>query len=214
MMSEEKVINLANHLKNKRPLETSNVEASTFCLSKEKITLRRGMSFYIDFMAVLMFTNLSIGSYAVFVNEFLLPMNRIQKNLMIQGNTMMAMSVFSLIFITYFFYCNFFLEGRTIGSHFMKLRVVDEGFCFNNKQTHHHPSLKQSFRRTAAYAVCYMSFGLFFFLSLLAPDKRGLPERFSGTRVVSDEWLEGWKSFKEFDQEQLSIDIDSLDQAA
>ncbi|MEX0798644.1 MAG: hypothetical protein WD025_04335, partial [Bacteriovoracaceae bacterium] len=87
-------------------------------------------------------------------------------------------------------------------------------YPFDHEQHESSPTLAQAFKRAAGYLVCYFSFGAFFFFALLNEEKRGLPDFMSQTRVVSDEWLKGFKAYKKFDQDQIRININSLDKAA
>ena len=214
-MSEDNILNLVEHLKSHTPIKTMDTDdLGAFSIDKEQTLLRRAFAFLCDFMVIATIKNMISVSYAVFVSEFLIPLSGAQKVAMASPGMAMEVAVFMTIFFTYFFYCNYVLDGKTLGSLLMKLNVIDDNYPFDREQENHQPSLEQTAKRAMGYMVCYLSFGTFFFFSLLNEDKKGLPDFMSGTRVVSDEWLKGFKAHKKFSQEQVRININSLDKAA
>ena len=48
----------------------------------------------------------------------------------------------------------------------------------------------------------------------MSEDNRGVPDYFSQTRTVSNEWFEAMLSYKRSNKEEVKIDIIALDQAA
>lgn len=214
-MSDNNVLNLATYLQSQKPLPTVDAdEMETFSIYKEKTLARRVFAFMCDFFVVATFKNMASVSYALAVNELLQPLSGAQRMAIIRPSMLMEAAVFLTIFFTYFFYCNYVLNGKTLGGFLMKLNVIDDNYPFDHQQTRHWPKVSQAAKRAAGYVVCYLSFGTFFFLSLLNDEKLGVPDFISGTRVVSDEWLKGYKAYKKYDQDQVRININSLDKAA
>lgn len=214
-MSEENVISLAQHLRSKTPIETCQAqEIGVFSIAKEKTILRRVFAFASDFFIILMIKNLISISFAVAVNEYFAPLSAAQRAMLLKPNLYMEIGITLCIFWAYFFYCNYALGGKTLGSTLMKLNTIDAEYPFNMELKRHHPSASQAARRAGAYILCYASFGTFFFLALLDEEKKGVPDALSGTRVVSDEWLVAFKAYKEFGLEEVRIDVNSLNQAA
>ncbi|MCO4754014.1 MAG: RDD family protein [Bacteriovoracaceae bacterium] len=214
-MKKNNVVKLVDFINAQKIPSTSDVEElDAFPLSKEKIILRRMFAFLCDFVCILTLKNMLYFSYAMFVANFLLPLTSAQKSTMIKMGNGWEVAIFTVVFFSYFLYCNFSLGGRSLGSHLMKLNVIDEKYPFDSEQEVWQPSFMQALKRTLAYMACYMSFGTFFFLSLLHEEKKGIPDFFSATRVVSDEWLKGFQACKRVDQEQVRININSLEKAA
>ncbi len=214
-MKENNVISLATHISKKTPIDTFQVDdLGAFSIDKERIGLRRAFAFGCDFFLIMTMTNMAVSSYAIFVKEFLQPMNMLQKTQMMGSVWALGLGVAGVIAFTYFFYCNYFLNGKTAGSHLMKLTTIDDSYPFVDEQDHHAPSASQCAKRTMGYMACYFSFGLFFFFTYLNEEKRGVPDFVSGTRVVSDEWLKGFKSHKALHKEHVRININSLDRVA
>ncbi|MBC76260.1 MAG: hypothetical protein CME64_09620 [Halobacteriovoraceae bacterium] len=213
MMEKNNVVKLIDYI-NSQKMPDDSEHFEFFPLSKEKTTLRRAFAFMSDFTCVLMLNLMVLLSYATFVTNFFLPMSPTQKVSLLQMGDAFSFGVFTLIYFTYFLYCGYALNGKTLGCHIMKLNIIDEAYPHKENMTSSEPSLSQAFKRSLAYVACYFSMGMFFFLSLLHEEKRGIPDFFSKTRVVSDEWLKSFEAAKEGHKEHISIDINSLDKAA
>lgn len=214
-MSENNVTKLADHIKSNAPVATFDLdELKAFSLKNEKIMLRRAFAFMCDFGLVIMVKNMVSASYALGVGEFLAPLTHAQKNALIRPGAVVEGAVFAVIFVAYFFYCHYVLDGKTPGCRLAKLNVVDEKFTYKRKHFEHHPNAAQSLKRSLGQLACYMSFGTFFFFSFLNEERRGLQDHFSDTRVVSEEWLKSHKAWKRDCAREARIDINSLDSAA
>ena len=212
-MEKYNVVKLIDYINSQKvPEEVDHYEF--FPLSKEKTTLRRAFAFICDFSCVLMINMMILISYATFVSNFFLPMNPTQKVSLLQMSPLMSFGIFTAVYFTYFFYCGYVLNGKSLGCHLMKLNMIDEDYPNNPESVDYQPSFMQALKRSLAYTACYFSMGLFFFLSLLHEEKRGIPDFFSKTRVVSDEWLKSFEALKDGQKEHVSIDIESLKVAA
>ena len=212
---QENVIPLAEYLATEKPLPVwDKDEFQMFSLAKEKTLWRRAFAFISDFFVIAMLKNMVSISYALFVAEFLGPLTNAQKSALASPGAAVEASVFAVVFLSYFFFCLYALDGKTLGAQLMKLSVVDEDYAFDHDKKRHEPNSLQALKRSLSYMLCYLSFGTFFFFSLLNEDRRGVPDFLSSTRVVSDEWLQGHKAWKKLSREEVRININSLDRAA
>lgn len=214
-MKENNIINLADHITKRTPIQTFQIDdLNAFAIEKERIGLRRAFAFICDLFLVITFTNMAVSSYAFFVKEFLQPMSMGQKTQMMSSVWALGLGVSAVVAFTYFFYCAYFLEGKTAGSWLMKLTIIDESWPFTPEKEEYVPSAAQCAKRTLGYLACYLSFGAFFFFTYLNDEKRGVPDFVSGTRMVSDEWLKSFVSHKELHKEHIRININSLERVA
>jgi uncharacterized RDD family membrane protein YckC len=217
MEAKEKnnVISLVDHLKSQEEIETFNpADIGYFKIQNDKIMQRRVYSFITDFSVVMLLNTAVHVSYSVFVKNFMFVLNIKQQGHLIANNLPVQLSIFMLIYTTYFFYSMFVLNGQSVGKMVFKLKTVTDNFIFEENQKDFTPSASQAWRRTFGYIACYLSFGTFFLFSFMSEDKRGVPDYFSQTRTVSNEWLEGMIAYKEHNRHEVKIDIVSLDKAA
>lgn len=104
-------------------------------------------------------------------------------------NGLTEISTLSLfvVFWGYFMMSFYWGEGRTPGKILFGLKVHSMNFKYHGQ---FHLTLAESLKRTSGYFLCYLSFGLLYGIALLTPDKKGIPDWFSGTQVVTDEQME------------------------
>jgi len=208
----DNIVHLVDYIDTKEVPETFNEhEQNVFDLKHDKIMQRRIYSFLTDFSIIALLKVAIDTSYAIFINNFLFPLNMTQKSHMIEGNMGMHISIFLIIYTTYFLYSNYTLNGQTVGKMIFKLRVVQDDYVFEHDNLTFDPNLAQAWRRTVGYLTCYLTFGTFFVFSFMSDDKRGLPDYLSKTRTVSEEWFQGMQAYKKYEQDELRIDINSLD---
>jgi uncharacterized RDD family membrane protein YckC len=209
------VIDLAQFAQKKAAIPTFNPhEAQYIDIKKDKISQRRIYSFIVDF-AIISVINTSIHvTYSLFVQNFFLLFNETQKAELVQNNLPLQVSVFILIYTTYFLYGMFVLNGQTPGKMLFKLRTIKDDFIYNEQELNHALNLSSAWRRSFGYLMCYSSFGTFFLFSLMSEDKRGFPDYFSNSRTVSEEWLGAMLAYKQYSHEEIRIDISSLAKAA
>jgi uncharacterized RDD family membrane protein YckC len=212
---ENNVISLVSHLEKNSNVETVNeFDIKPIDIANENITQRRIYSFLVDFSTILVINTAIHTSYAVFVSEFYSALNVQVKTQMIGGNFGLQAGVFLMAYMTYFFYSMFVLNGQTFGKKVFKLHTIDDNYIFEEDSSQFTLGARQAFRRSFGYLTCYLSFGSFFVFSLLSEDNRGIPDYFSGSRTVSAEWLEGMKAYKQYEHDEVRIDITSLDKVA
>ena len=102
---------------------------------------------------------------------------------------LVSISMLSLfvVFWGYFMLSNYWGEGRTPGKILFGLKVHSPSFKYHGQ---YHLTLYEAFARTAGYFFCYASFGLLYGIAFITPDRKGIPDWFSGTQVVTDEQME------------------------
>lgn len=212
---ENNVINLVDHLKTQEEISTFNpADIGYFKIEDDKIMVRRVYSFIVDFFTIMLLNTAVNVSYSVFVKNFFYLLNMKQQQHLITNSFMVQISVFLLIYTTYFLYSQYALNGQTFGKMVFKLTTIKDNFIFKEEEQQFTPGLSQAWRRTVGYLGCYLSFGVFFLFSFMSEDKRGLPDYLSQTRTVSNEWLEGMIAYKQYEHSQVRIDITALDKAA
>tara|TARA_Y100000385_G_C12893300_1_gene550974 strand:+ start:214 stop:864 length:651 start_codon:yes stop_codon:yes gene_type:complete len=212
---QNNVIQLVDHITSKEEVSTFNpADIGYFKIEKDKITQKRIYSFMIDFSIVMLVNTAVHVAYSLFVKNFMFVLNMKQQSYLTSNNLPVQLSIFMLIYTTYFFYSMYVLNGQTVGKMVYKLTTINDSFAFDEEVKDHTLSLSQAWRRTFGYLACYFSFGTFFLFSFMSEDKRGAPDYFSQTRTVSNEWLSGMIAFKEISHEEVKIDITALDRAA
>ena len=212
---ENNIINLVDHLNSQEEINTFNpADIGYFKIEDDNIMIRRIYSFVVDFSIIMLLNTAATVSYIVFVRKFFYMLHFEQQEILIANNFFVQFSVFIVLYISYFLYCNFVLNGQTVGKQVFKLTTVSDHFIFIEQEQNYALSFLQCWRRTIGYLSCYLSFGTFFFFSFMSIDKRGLPDYLSQSRTVSNEWLAGMMAFKKYEHDQVRIDITALDKVA
>jgi len=212
---ENNIIKLVDYTNSKKDIQTINpFDIESIDLSKESITQKRIYSFMVDFAFIMVMNTAVHTSYSIFVNEFYAPISSTLKTQLMQTNSGLQVGVFMLLYMSYFFYSMYVLNGKTLGKMVFKLKTVSNDYIYEEDELESNLEIRQSFRRSFGYLTYFLSFGTFFIFSLLSEDKRGIPDYFSGTRTVSNEWYEAMKSYKQYDHEEVRININSLSKSA
>lgn len=214
-MKKDNVILLAEFIERKKEIITLNEdEFSYFDLKKDKIMLRRFCAFAADFFIILTLFNMIQVSYLTFINYFLVPITEAQRVSLATSSVAMSISIFTLVYMTYFLAANYLYEGQSFGKKWMGLKVINEGYIYFDEEFEYNLTFSQALRRSMGKFLCYASFCSFFILNYINEEKRGIPDMVSKSRVVSEEWFNGFKANKQFDKESVKIDINSLDRVA
>ena len=209
------IISLTDHLNQKMGVKTFDpADIGYFKIEDDKILQRRFYSFIVDFCIIMLLNTAISVSYSIFIKNFFYLLNIEQQTYLTSSNFMVQISIFMLVYTTYFFYSMYVLNGQTVGKMTFKLTTIKDSFIFGENTIEFAPTLSEAWRRTVAYLTCYLSFGTFFILTFMSEDKRGLPDYFSSTRTVSNEWLEGKIAYNQYSHEEVRIDISSLNRAA
>jgi uncharacterized RDD family membrane protein YckC len=188
MSDENKVINLVDHIENNKKVTTD--------LSKEKVNPYllhltplpvRVTAFGIDiFMVGIIKIAISI-SYAIYVQTFFDTLDFSQQVYLIHILDGIEVMVAGFVFLSYFTLCFYFMEGRTVGKHLLKLRAVKSDFVADNSNTDLHYSLQDAFMRTLGYLVSYLTLGILYALPFVRKDKRSLADMFSKSIILTND---------------------------
>lgn len=175
---------------------------------------KKVVAFGIDFSTILAIQMWINFCYATFLDTYLFMLSTTQKAVLYEGSLTIQVSVLLTIYLSYFIFCNYTLEGKTLGKKIMKLRSISDDFIFDGKAKNASMTLSQAVKRSFALVVCYLSFGTFFTFSFFSEDKRGLQDISSGTRTVTDDWLNAIQEQRAYQADLIFIDIKSLKTAA
>lgn len=213
MKEENNVLSLQDYINHKETVDQHQSFEPIQAVPKSEL-VARAMAFGIDTFIILLVNYAVHAAYALFVNQFLHPLNSQSKMLFFDTQIGLSLSIFLILFGSYFVYTGVVLGGKTIGKMVFKLSVINENFVVNHLENTHQVTIKQSVQRAIGYLTCYLSFGTFFIFHLASEDNRGISDYLSGTRTVSDEWLAKMLEHKAYAAEEVTIDIRSLDKAA
>lgn len=214
MMNDQNdnVINLINHLKSAE--QTLVDQSTTSPVDMNPSYFKKISSFILDFIFVLVIKAFITISYASFIHEYMFMLNEEQKMALVNADMTFHFSIMVLVYYCYFLFCNYTLNGKTLGKKIFSITTINDEFIFNNKSSDNSLSLAQANRRAFGYLLCYISFGTFFIFSFFSEDKRGLQDFFSSSRTVNDEWIKFIIDYKQFGTEVITIDILELERAA
>lgn len=213
MRDENNIIYLTDYLEDSHKIVTSEHGQQQFSALKPTSALtKRGIALLLDLAAMGVIYAMLFNGYAIFVSEFLSPLTYGSRFNLLQGDSLLALAVFLPLYFSYFLYCTFVMNGKTLGKMATGLRVIKEDFIHDQGLYDYQLSLADAFQRASGYLLCYLSFGLFFIFNFASEDRRGLPDYLSSSRTVTDAWLQQMLAHKQTQEEQLIIDISQLDQ--
>src|SRR5690606_1696743 len=129
---------------------------------------------WVDFSLILTLKLLCTVGYGAFLESYFYMMHDSQVGTLLIGDFGLHLSVTMLLYFSYFVFCNYTLEGKTLGKAIFGLRTINDGFVFDKQLMDSSMDLSQSIRRSFGYLLCYLSFGTFFSFSFFSEDKRGL----------------------------------------
>ena len=212
MNNEDNVIHLKDYLDHSEPIQIlDNLESDFSAMFPKANLFKRALALVLD-LSTLTVLNIGIhNGYSLFVSEFLGPVNYQGQFKLVQGDLAFSGSIYLVLYFSYFLYCNYIMNGKTLGKMAMGLTVIKENYVHNMKETQMHLTLGESAKRAAGYLGCLLSFGVFFVFTFASEDNRGLADYLSGSRTVSDKWLKQMHEYKATQQTQVIIDISKLD---
>ncbi len=143
-------------------------------------TQKRFYAFNVDLYAIIIMQKICVYSYITFVNQsFELAPFAVKKNLL--GNlNQMYLSTLMFTYFSYFLVSFYLGHGKTIGQTIFDLRTV------SHEGSPKELSFMESFMRTLGYTLNYLFLFLPFLMNLVRKDKRGLPDFFSQTEVMTE----------------------------
>lgn len=209
-MNESNVLKLTDYLQTKNKIKTFD----RHFFSKKEISYKvhfgaKSFAFILDLFAVVILRQIVITSYQNFLTSYFYQIPAYTKKALLQNTGELTFSLSILIFMTYFVLTPYLFEGKTLGLKVMKLRSVNKKF-YEGKDANFLMSLKECLHRANAYILSILSFGLFTIIPFLTHDKKGLPEMFSHTFIISEDDFEAHIHNHSLDDEVVYIDIDSL----
>lgn len=211
MKNTKNVIYLKDYIRTKKSISTvQHYLGNESLLDPKPVLFKRIIAFIVDLLAVSVLKTSVHTAYALFINEFMGAIGTSFKIHLINASIGVHLSTFLSIYFSYFLFCTYILNGKTLGKYAMGLRIIKEDYFNNLQSTNYLLDFKDSFRRSLGYLFCYLSFGTFFIFNFSSEDKRGLPDYISGSRTVTDQWLYQMQDYKSHQQEQVSIDIAAL----
>lgn len=168
----------------------------------------RVYAFTFDMFMVGLTSKLVMLTYTNFLKNFFHQLRYQVQESIASGLPIIHFSVLMTVYFSYFFLSYYTSEGKTLGKMIFGLRV------YSPAKPQMQLELGESFRRTLGYLFCYAT-GLFLFaLPMLRKDRRGLPDFFSNTEVVFEEFFEAHILSKK-DQADIQKDqFDLFDEAA
>lgn len=215
MNNSQKIIYLHDYITKKKNIVPLTNNKNEWNLSVPNSSLYlRGVAFIIDLLTISLIKVSIHSAYALFLNQYFAPVNNGHKTILLEGNIILHLSLFLIIYFSYFLFTSYILNGKTLGKIAMGLKIINDDFVTNPKSLIHELTLQQCFKRSFGYLLCYLSFGTFFIFNFSSEDKRGLPDYISSSRTVSDSWLNAMSEFKNHQAEIITIDIKSLVLAA
>ena len=212
MNNEENIIHLKDYLDHSEPIQIlDHVESDFSAMFPKTNMFKRALALIVD-LSTLTVLNVGIhNGYNLFVSEFLGPVNYENQYKLIQVDMAFSATIYLVLYFSYFLYCTYIMNGKTLGKMAMGLTVIKENYVHNMKEDQIHLTFSESAKRAAGYLGCLLSFGVFFVFTFASEDNRGLADYLSGSRTVSDKWLKQMQEFKKTQQEQVIIDISRLD---
>lgn len=215
MNNDKNVIHLADYITQEAKIEDFDISKPLPQLGHpDSLLIKRGAALALDFSIVLTFNAALHTSFAVFVNEFFAPFSNTFKAGLTTPNMAYYASIFMVLFAGYFLVSALILDGGSIGKKVMGLKVINENFTNSHIDQNHELNFMQALQRSLGYVLCYLSFGTFFIFHFSSEDRRGLSDYLSNSRTVTDSWLKLMLEHKEYAAHVVTIDINSLNEAA
>lgn len=214
MNDENKILKLSDYADKGSELETKIKYSSDFSKIPKTNLSKRILAFGVDLSTIIVLKTILDSGYIVFLSQFISITSQELRIDLLNYSPLMQIGIFVTIYCSYFLFCTHILNGKTIGKKTMGLTVINEKFVSNFREHTHLLTFKQSLKRTFGYLLSYISFGTFFIFNFSSEDKRGLSDYLSGSRTVSDSWLNHMLEHKKFNNEELNIDVSSLDKVA
>lgn len=209
-MKETNILKLTDYLKTKNKVKTFDRHFfSKKEISDKKHFASRFFAFAIDLFAVFVLKKIIMTSYQSFLLSYFYQIPTGTQKALIGGTSHLSLSLSILLFTTYFVLTPYLFEGKTLGLKLLNLRVVNKKF-YEGMDENFLISLKESLHRANAYLLGFLSLGLFTFIPFLTHDKKGLPEIFSKTFIISEEDFEAHIHNQSLNNEVVYIDIESL----
>lgn len=149
--------------------------------ARKGIMKKRFYAFFTDLFAIGLIQKVLVLSYVEFVNEALHQMPFALKSKLISNVGELRLSTLLMTFFSYFFVSLYLGHGKTLGKTIFHLRVVGEETQTGDL------TFFESLMRTIGYTVCYIGMVFPFALPFFRKDRKGFPDFFSQTSVITEE---------------------------
>lgn len=191
----------SSQLQKSEPAVFEGVSSDRWEKAREGKLKKRFYAFFTDLFIIGLLQKFLVYSYVTFVTETFTQAPAQIKSSLLGNLGQLRLSTLLFTFFSYFLVSYYLGHGKTIGKTILNLRV------FSHEGDRHELSFMESFMRTVGYTTCYATGSFLFGIVLLRQDRRGLPDFFSQTEVVTDEEMELFDEEErlraEFDQQQL-----------
>lgn len=209
-MNESNVLKLTDYLKTKNKIKTFD----RHFFSKKDISYNvhsgaKSLAFILDLFAIVILRQIVITSYQNFLTSYFYQIPTYTKKALLHSTGELTLTLSILLFMAYFVLTPYLFEGKTLGLKVMKLRIVNKNF-YEGRDENFLMSLKACLHRANAYVLSILSLGLFTIIPFLTHDKKGLPEIFSQTFIISEDDFNAHLHNHLLNDEIVYIDIESL----
>lgn len=152
-------------------------------LHLKKVLKRRSTSFVFDLIVIMIFNKICMISYTLFLEKYFVTVPKpVQKYLLTRLNKLEIIT-FAIIFTGYFTFCNYMMDGQTVGKVIFHLKIKN----YNNS----HLTLKEALLRSVGYFVCYFTGSFLFLFPWFNKERKGIPDWISNTYVDLFEEIRG-----------------------
>jgi uncharacterized RDD family membrane protein YckC len=139
---------------------------------------KRLYSFTFDILIIFILNKGLMGLYFKTLEQHY-PLNQRLYDQALEIYPFIQFSLFTCLFFGYFIWAQYVWDGKTIGTHLNKIKVVN-----SNKKI---PALGQISLRTLGTFICYIS-GLILFIPIaFTKDNKGLADWMSSTYIIRDD---------------------------
>ena len=205
---DEKVVSLVKHIEHKinvRPIEGSFNHVNEY-KNDGPLLFERAMAFTIDLVfigATKFFVTVTFSSFVASIAG--LGIKSIES--LSTPPASVEWSVSSLLFFSYFIFCNYVGNGKTIGNRVFKISSIENNYLSDFPNKDFHPTLRHSVLMTLGAYLGFISFGVLFLLPFIRKDQRSLAAILSNTTTISDKGLYEVFLAKNRSQEVLKVEV-------
>lgn len=178
-------------------IEPQSVSEEQWEKAREGKLKKRFYAFFTDLFIIGLLQKFLVYSYITFVTEtFIQAPTSVRQSLL--GNVgQLRLSTLLFTFFSYFLVSYYLGHGKTIGKTILNLRVL------SHEGPEEELSFMEAFMRTVGYTTCYATGSFLFGIVLLRQDRRGLPDFFSQTEVITEEEMSLLLEERKYEAEYL-----------
>ena len=147
---------------------------------------KRFYAFNIDVFCIVILQKVGLFSYMSFVNSAFEVSPFPLKEILLGNMRQLHLSTMLFTYFSYFLVSYYLGHGKTVGKTIMHLRVV------SHEGSPYELSFMESFMRTVGYTINYIFMFMPFVVNFVRSDKRGVPDFFSQTEVMTESEFEAY----------------------